>query len=112
MWKYSLIDDGQGNYGFGYEHSEEQEKLPEPDHRSMLRALLRDADEVKQMTLDELKAKITAILPGATFEADGLGQIVVRSSCRLHSDPEVLAQTLREKARDYVPKKSLFRRGR
>ncbi|HEX9123458.1 MAG TPA: hypothetical protein VF984_08875 [Actinomycetota bacterium] len=116
MRKYSLIDDGQGNYryGNGYEQFEEQEKLPEPDHKSTLRALLRDADEViKQMTLDELKAKITAILPGATFEVDDLGQIVIRSSFRLHTDPEALAETLREKARDYVPlKKGLFGRGK
>lgn len=106
MLKYSLIDDGQGNYRLGYEANEEQEKSPEPDQKSTLRALLRD---VEQMTLDELKAKITAILPGATFEVDSLGRIVIRASCRLHIDPEALAETLREKARHHVPpKKGLF----
>ena len=106
MLKYSLIDDGQGNHRHGYEAYEEQEGLPEPDQKSTLRALLRD---VELMTLDELKAKITAILPGATFEVDSLGRIVIRASCRLHIDPEGLAETLREKARDYVPpKRGLF----
>ncbi len=113
MPKYSLIDDGRGNYryGNGYGQFEEQEKPPELDQRSTLRALLRDADEVSKMTLDELKANITAILPGATFEVDDLGQIVIRSSFRLHIDPEALAETLRAKAGYYVrPKKGLFRR--
>jgi hypothetical protein len=113
---YSLIDDGQGNlrYGNGYEQFAEQEEIPEPDPTATVRALLRDADEVaKQMTLDELKAKITAILPGATFEMDDLGQIVIRSSFRLRIDPEALAQTLREQARYYAPrKKGLFWRGK
>ena len=108
MLKYSLIDDGQGDYRYGNETYEDQEKLPEPDQKSTLRALLRD---VEQMTLDELKAKITAILPGATFEVDSLGRIVIRASFRLHIDQEALAETLREKARDYVPpKKGLLRR--
>ena len=108
MLKYSLIDDGQGDYRHGYEAYEEQEKTPEPDQKSTLRALLRD---VEQMTLDELKAKITAILPGATFEVDSLGRIVIRASCRLHIDPEALAETLREKARHSVPpKRGLFGR--
>jgi hypothetical protein len=107
MLKYSLIDDGRASYRHGYETHEEQEKIPEPDQKSTLRARLR---EVEQMTLDELKAKITAILPGATFEIDSLGRIVIRASCRLHIDPETLAETLREKARDFVPppKKGLF----
>jgi hypothetical protein len=106
MLKYSLVDDGQGNYR--YEHDEEQEKTPEPDQKSTLRALLR---EVEQVTLDELKAKITAILPGATFEVDSLGQIVIRASCRLHIDPEVLAESLRAKARlSAPPKTGRFRR--
>jgi hypothetical protein len=110
MLKYSLIDDGQGNNRHGYETYEEQEKSPEPDQKSTLRALLRD---VEQMTLDEVKAKITAILPGATFEVDSLGRIVIRASCRLHIDPEALAETLREKARHHVPpRKGLFRRGK
>jgi len=108
MRKYSRIDYGQGNHRYGYETYEEQEKLPEPDQTSTLRALLRD---VEQMTLDELKAKITAVLPGATFEVDSFGRIVIRASCRLHIDPEVLAEGLREKARHYVPpKKGLLRR--
>ena len=34
MPKYSLIDDGHGNYPAGYETHDEQEKLPEPDQRS------------------------------------------------------------------------------
>lgn len=113
---YSLIDDGQGNFrnGNGYEQLAEQEEIPEPDPTATVRAILRDADEVaKQMTLDELKAKITAILPGATFEMDELGQVVIRSSSRLRIDAEALAQTLREKARYYAPReKGLFRRGR
>jgi len=106
MLKYSLIDDGQRNHRHGYGTHEEQEKFPEPDRKSTLRALLRD---VEQMTLDELKAKITAILPGATFEVDSLGRIVIRASCRLHIDPEALAETLRDKARHFVPpKRGLF----
>ena len=107
MLKYSLIDDGQGNHQHRYGTNQEQEKLPEPDRKSTLRALLR---EVEQMTLDELKAKITAILPGATFEVDSLGRIVIRASCRLHMDPEALAEALRDKARHFVPppKKGLF----
>lgn len=113
---YSLTDDGQGNYRYGNGHEQfaEQEKIPEPDQTYTVRALLRDADEVgKQMTLDELKEKITSILPGAIFEMDDLGQIVIRSSSRLRFDPEALAQTLREKARYYAPrKKGLFRRGK
>jgi hypothetical protein len=108
MLKHSLVDDGQGNYR--YEPYEEQEKTPEPDQKSTLRALLRDVEHV---TLDELKAKITAILPGATFEVDSLGRIVIRASCRLHIDPEALTETLREKARDFVPpKKGRFRKRR
>jgi hypothetical protein len=103
MLKHSLIDDGQGNYRYGHETYEEQEKIPESDQKSTLRALLRD---VEQMTLDELKTKITAILPGATFEVDSLGQIVIRASCRLHIDPEALAETLRAKARLYAPPKT------
>lgn len=114
MRKYSFIDDVQGNdmSRNGYERfEEEQEKLPEPDHKSMLRALLHNADEVSKMTLDELRAKITAILPGATFEVDELGHIVIRSSSRLHIDPEALAETLRRKARYHVrPKKRRFGR--
>ena len=113
---HSLIEDGQGNYRYGNrdEQFAEQEKIPEPDQTYTVRALLRDADEVdRQMTLDELKAKISAILPGAIFELDDLGQIVIHSSSRLRFDPEALAQTLREKARYYAPrKKGLFRRGR
>ena len=106
MLKYSLVDDGLGNYRHGYETHQELEEFPEPDEKSTLRALLRD---VEQMTLDELKARITAILPGATFEVDGLGQIVIRASCRLRIDPEELAEALRERARDYgPPKKGLF----
>jgi hypothetical protein len=108
MLKYSLVDDGQGNYRHGYEPHEEQEKTPEPDQKSTLRALLRD---VEQVTLDELQTKITAILPGASFEVDSLGQIVIRASCRLHIDPEALAETLRAKARLHDPPKTgLFRR--
>jgi hypothetical protein len=108
MLKYSLVDDGQGNYRHGYEPYEEQEKTPEPDQKSTLRALLR---EVEHVTLDELKTKITAILPGATFEVDSIGQIVIRASCRLHIDPEVLAESLRAKARLYAPAKTgRFRR--
>jgi hypothetical protein len=106
MLKYSLIDDEQRTHRQGYERHEEQEKIPEPDQKSTLRALLRD---VELMTLDELKAKITAILPGATFEVDSLGRIVIRASCRLHIDPEALAEALRAKARGSVPpKKGLF----
>lgn len=109
MRRYSLIEDGQGNYGFGngYERFEEQETLPEPDdQKSMLRALLRDADAAaKQMTLDELKARITAILPGATFEVDDLGQIVIRTSFQVHIDSEGLTEILRQKARDQFPSK-------
>lgn len=106
MLKYSLIDDGHGNYPAGYETHDEQEKLPEPDQKSTLRALLRD---VELMTLDELKARITTILPGATFEVDSLGRIVIRASCRLRIDSEALTETLREKARLYeLPKKGLF----
>jgi hypothetical protein len=113
MLDHPLIDDRPGNHRYGYEELEEQEKLPEDDQRSTLRALLRDADEVKRMTLDELRARITAILPGATFEVDDLGQIVIRSSFRLRTEPEAL-EGLREKARrDYVPpKRGLFRKGR
>ena len=108
MLKHSLIDDGRGNYGNGYRTNEEQEKIPEPDQKSTLRARLRD---VERVSLDELKAKISAILPGATFEVDSLGRLVIRASCRLHIDPEALAETLREKARVYVPpKKGLFRK--
>ena len=111
---YSLIDDGQGNYRYGHERFAEPEKTPEPDQTYTVRALLRDADELgKQMTLDELKAKITAILPGATFEMDDLGQIVIRSSSRLHFDPEALAHALREKALYYAPRrKGRLRRGK
>ena len=114
MRTYALIEDGHGNYRYGYEQLEEEQKPSQPDHKSMLRALLRDADEVtKQMTLEELKAKITAILPGASFEVDGLGQIVIRASCRLHTDPEALAESLREKARTYIqPRKGRFGRTR
>ena len=102
----SLIDDGRGNYRAGYETHNEEEKLPEPDQKSTLRALLRD---VELMTLDELKARITTILPGATFEVDSLGRIVIRASCRLRIDSEALTETLREKARLYeLPKKGLF----
>jgi hypothetical protein len=111
---YSLIDDGQGNFRFakGHERFAVREKIPEPDQTYTMRALLRDADEVgKQMTLDELKARITAILPGASFQMDDLGQIVIRSSSRMHLDPEDLAQTLRDKALYRVPrKKGVFRR--
>jgi hypothetical protein len=111
---YSLIDDGQGNFRFakGHERFAVQEQIPEPDQTYTMRALLRDADEVgKQMTLDELKARITAILPGASFQMDDLGQIVIRSSSRMHLDPEDLAQTLRDKALYRVPrKKGVFRR--
>ena len=111
---YSLIDEGQGNYRFakGHERFAEQERTPEPDQTYTVRALLRDADEVgKHMTLDELRARITAILPGASFQMDDLGQIVIRSSSRMHLDPEALAQTLRDKALYRAPrKKGLFRR--
>jgi len=111
---YSVIDDGQGNYRFakGHDRFAEQEKTPEPDQTYTVRALLRDADEVtKHTTLDELKARITAILPGASFQMDDLGQIVIRSSSRLRLDPEALAQTLRDKALYRAPrKKGLFRR--
>jgi hypothetical protein len=56
-----------------------------------------------------LKSKITAILPGATFEVDSFGGLVIRASCRLRIDPASLAETLRGKARDFVPpKKGLF----
>ena len=113
---YSLIDDGQGNYRFakGHERFAGQEKTPDPDQTYTVRARLRDADEVgKHMTLDELKARITAILPGASFQMDDLGQIVIRSSSRLRFDPEALAQTLRDKALYRAPrKKGLFRRGK
>ena len=113
---HSLIDDGQGNYRLakGHERFAEQETTPEPDQRYTVRALLRDADEVgRNMTLDELKARITAILPGASFQMDDLGQIVIRSSSRLRFDTEALAQTLRDMARYRAPrKKSRFRRGR
>jgi hypothetical protein len=111
---YSLIDEGQGNYRFAKVHERfaGQEKTPEPDQTYTVRALLRDADERgKQMTLDELKARITAILPGASFQMDDLGQIVIRSSSRLRFDPDALAQTLREKALYRAPRKQgLFRR--
>ena len=111
---YSLIDEGQGNYRFakGHERLAEKERGPEPDQTYTVRALLRDADEVgKQMTPDELKARITAILPGASFQMDDLGQIVIRSSSRMHLDPEDLAQTLRDKALNRAPRKQgLFRR--
>lgn len=108
MLRYSLVDDGRDNYRHGYETHEQQEKGLEPDQKSTLRALLRDVEHV---TLDELKAKITAILPGATFEVDSLGRIVIRASCRLHIDPEALAETLRAKARLHTPPKTgRFRR--
>ena len=111
---YSLTDDGQGNYRFakGHERFAEQEKTPEPDPTYTVRALLRDADEVgRHMTLDVLKARVTAILPGASFQMDDLGQIVIRSSSRLRLDPEELAQTLRDEALYRAPrKKGLFRR--
>ena len=111
---HSLIEDGQGNFRFGNGHERfaEQEKTPQPDQTYTVRALLRDADELgKQMTLDELKARITAILPGASFQMDDLGQIVIRSSARLRFDPDALAQTLREKALYRAPRKQgLFRR--
>jgi hypothetical protein len=101
MLKYSLIDDEHGNYPAGYETHDAQEEPPEPDQKSTLRALLRD--------LDELKARITTILPGATFEVDSLGRIVIRASCRLRIDSGALTETLREKARHHVPpKKGLF----
>ena len=104
MLKYSLIEDGRGNYR--YETHEEQERSPEPDQKSTLRALLQDVD---RMTMDELKAKITAILPGAIFEVDSFGGLVIRANCRLHVDPESLTEALREKARDFVPpKRGLF----
>jgi hypothetical protein len=111
---YSLIDDGQGNYRYGHERFPEPEKTPEPDQTYIVRALLRDADEVgKQLTPDELKARITAILPGAIFEMDDLGQIVIRSSSRQRFDSEALAHTLREKARYSAPRrKGLLRRGK
>ena len=98
----SLIDDGQRNGGNGYEPFEEQDKAPESDHRATLRAILRD---VQQITLDDLKTKITAMLPGATFEVDNLGQIVIRASYRPDIDSEAMADTLRAKARLYVPPK-------
>lgn len=108
MLKYSLSDDEQRTYRHGSEPREEQQSTPGPDQKSTLRALLR---EVEQVTLDELKTKITAILPGATFEVDSLGQIVIRASCRLHIDPEALAESLRTKARLYDPPKTgRFRR--
>ncbi len=113
MSRYSLIEDEKGNYRYGYERFEEQETPPEPDdQKSTLRALMRDADAAdRRMTLDELKARITAILPGATFEVDDLGQILIRSSFRVHIDSEALAEILRRKARDHVPpKKGRFRR--
>jgi hypothetical protein len=113
---YSLIEDEKGNYRFGsaHERSAEPEKTPDPDQTYTVRALLRDADQLtKQMTLDELKARITAILPGASFQVDDLGQIVIRSSSRLRFDPEALAQTLRDSARYRAPRrKRLFRRGK
>lgn len=113
---YSLIEDENGNYRFGNAHERfgEPEKTPEPDQTYMLRALLRDADEGgKQMTLDELKARIAAILPGASFQVDDLGQIVIRSSSRLRFDPEALADTLRDNARFRAPRrKGLFRRSK
>ena len=63
------------------------------------------------MTLDVLKTRVTAILPGASFQMDDLGQIVIRSSSRLRLDPEALAQTLRDQALYRAPrKKGLFRR--
>ena len=106
MLKYSLIDDRRGNHHAGYGTHDEQEELPEPDQKSTLRALLRD---VELMTLDELKARITTILPGATFEVDSLGRIVIRASCRLRIDSGALTETLREKARHFEPpKKGLF----
>ena len=111
---HSLIDDGQGNYTLAQRHERyaEQETTPEPDQTYTVRALLRDADERgKQMTLDELKARITAILPGASFQMDDLGQIVIRSSSRQRFYPEALAQTLRDQARYRAPrKKGPFRR--
>ena len=111
---HSLIDDGQGNYRLAKKHERfaEQETTPEPDQTYTVRALLRDADEVaRHMTLDELKARITAILPGASFQIDDLGQIVIRSSSRLSFDPDALAQTLRDKALNSAPRKQgLFRR--
>lgn len=111
---YSLIDDGQGNYRFakGHERFAEQETTREPDQTYTVRALLRDADAVgRHMTLDELKARISVILPGASFQMDDLGQIVIRSSSRLRFDPDALAQTLRDKALYRAPRKQgLFRR--
>jgi hypothetical protein len=111
---HSLIDDGQGNYRLakGHERFVEQQTTPEPDQTYTVRALLRDADEVsRNMTLDELKARITAILPGASFQMDDLGQIVIRSSSRLRFDPDALAQTLRDQALNRAPRKQgLFRR--
>ena len=106
MLNYSLIDDGHGNYRAGYETHDEEEKPPQPDQKSTLRALLRD---VELMTLDELKARITTILPGATIEVDSLGRIVIRASCRLRIDSGAMTETLREKARHFEPpKKGLF----
>ena len=107
MRRYSLIDDEQENYGFGngYEPFEERVTLPDAeDDKSMLRVLLREADAAAdQMTLDELKARITAILPGANFEVDDLGQIVIRSGFRVNIDSEALAEIMRGKARDQFP---------
>ena len=106
MRRYSLIEDAQENNGFGngYERFEEQEMLPGPeDHKSMLRVLLREADAAKQMTLDELRAKIGAILPGAAFEVDDLGQIVIRSGFRVNIDSEAWSEILRQKAREQFP---------
>jgi hypothetical protein len=115
MRRYSLIDDEQENYGFGngYEPFDGRETLPDAeDEKSMLRVLLREADTAANMTtLDELKARITAILPGANFEVDDLGQIVIRTGFRVNIDSEALAEILRRKARDqFPPKKSRSRR--
>ena len=115
MRRYSLIEDTQGNYGFGngYERFQEQETLAEhDDQKSMLRALLREADAAaKKMTLDELKARITAIVPGANFEVDDLGQIVIRTGFQVHIDSEGLTDVLRQKARDqFPPRKGRFGR--
>lgn len=115
MQRYSLTEDAHGNYGFGngYERFEEEETLPKhEDQKSMLRALLRDADAAaKQMTLDELKARITAIVPGANFEVDDLGQIVIRTGFQVHIDSEGLTEILRQKARDqFPPRKGRFGR--
>jgi hypothetical protein len=109
MRRYSLIEDEQENYGFGngYEPLEERETLPDAeDEKSMLRVLLREAETAaNQTTLDELKARITAILPGANFEVDDLGQIVIRTGFRVNIDSEALAEVLRRKARDQFPPK-------